>query len=145
MVDTKTLIQFSKGEKYDQVEFYDCLCSITNLVISRFYKNISHDDEIYSIGIAKAIALLKSKHFNPEKNTYNFIFTGIRNEIQKYNNVMVREILVEPGHRSLDLDICGIEELNFENEIPEKDYGDFTQHFRGIKLLQFFIKHSGGA
>lgn len=67
----------------------EALNNLVSVVIIKYFKGYSELEEYQSVGLLKAIELLKSNSFDPSKYSSkqalkNYLFTGIRNSISNY-------------------------------------------------------------
>ena len=77
---------------------YENICNLCDIVISRhFYSNPSYDKEdLKQVGLYKALSLLKRSNYNPTKaSLFNYLYTGIRNEIHNYVYKMSKDFVVD--------------------------------------------------
>jgi hypothetical protein len=117
-IDVENLKKYLHEEPYDQPLLLSTLTDIAQLVIFRhFSSHVYRLDDLVSLGIEKAVVMLKRPDVKTGAKLVNFLYTGMRNtignDIKKekrcYCNDM-QEAVHGPVDASSDICVCDLRE-----------------------------------
>lgn len=125
------LIAFSQGRDYNAEVLTECLFSLSEAVVSIHYSGYWDREEMVSVGVEKALSLLKEPYFEPSKNIRGFLYTGIRNEVGNYLRRNSRTLPVSP-----ESDRLGVVQAPDDKVLLEVEYQ--TQRDRILGRLHIY-------
>lgn len=132
--EREAMIAFAKGESYHQEALADGLRSLSEAVVSIHYPTFPERTELVSIGIDRAISLLKAPFFDPRKNIRGFLYTGIRNEVGNHLRKEARSVAVPSSLMHLNPSPFEAEDVLWEIEF-EKRYDEIRDRFRACGVM----------
>ena len=98
-IDVKVEDFYTEDFKFRLTENgYKNICNLCDIVMARhFYSNPAFDKEdLKQVGLYKALSLLQRSNYNPKKaSLFNYLYTGIRNEIHNYVYKMNKDFAVD--------------------------------------------------
>ena len=118
----------------------DVLCEklvdLSSIVYTRhFYANANEKQDLISVGVLKALSLVRGGKWDPEKGKLiTYLYTGIRNEMHNYIYRISREILMDnefidlQGSREIEEGDVSFLEIGFD--IIEEVCKEFRQYGR---------------
>ncbi len=92
-----SLQDFATDRSYDATELVAYLSCLVASVISRHFTNCPGREDLRSVGMGKALQLLRAPHADFKRNISTFLYTGIRNEITNYVRREVLARTTEPA------------------------------------------------
>ena len=76
--DRKALVGYAREETYDSEVLFRYLKSLAEVVVSLHYSAFDYREDLTSVGIEKALLLLRAPWFDPTKNIRAYLYTNIR-------------------------------------------------------------------
>jgi hypothetical protein len=133
-IDNTNLKLFVDHKSYDDNLLLETLKEIVFLVINRHYNKYIEDTELMSLGLFKAVDLLKSDHVNTNCNIVSFVYSGVRNELGNYIKKENRFV-----KRSLSFSDIGEEETAvtgrfFAIDSLQKRLSKFSSNFKKLGI-----------
>lgn len=128
------MIAYAAGKPHHGETLASCLQSIAEAVVSIHYSGYPGRKELISIGIEKALTLLKADFFDPRKNIRGFLYTSIRNEVGNYLRKEARSVAVESTSRHFGASPFMSQDCHWEIEY-ERIHGEIRNRLRACGVM----------
>lgn len=98
-------LQLSEKDLHDENVLATKLITLAEIIVRKhFYASVNEKEDLVSIGVVKALCMIKDEKFSPHKGNFTtYLYTGMRNDMHnylyhqnKFNTVDIDE-LVETG------------------------------------------------
>lgn len=126
-------LQLSEKDLYDESVLATKLITLAEIIVRKhFYASVNEKEDLVSIGVVKALCMIKDEKFSPNRGNFTtYLYTGMRNDMHnylyhqnKFNTVDIDEMLE-----------TGEDETYFQEDVIKIDYS--LIHTVCMKFSQF--------
>lgn len=127
-------LQLSEKDLHDENVLAEKLITLAEIIVRKhFYASVNDKEDLVSIGVMKALCMIKDEKFSPSKGNFTtYLYTGMRNDMHNY-------LYHQNKFNTVDIDEMmetGKDETYFQNDVINVDYS--LVHTVCMKFSPFF-------